>query len=65
MLHEVLGAPLGLRAAHRVRGRALLSEVHHGVGLHVFEELHELRVLLRDVDVVEGDHLPADLLPRL
>ena len=51
--------------AHGVRRRALFGEVHYCVGLLVLEEVHELFVVLRHVQVLERNVLAAHLLPRL
>ena len=58
------GVALVPAALHRVRRRALLGEVHEGVGPPVLEQVEQPLVVDGDVDVVERDVVAGHLLPR-
>src|SRR5581483_5729092 len=51
------------RALHRVRGGALLGEVHDRLRLPVQKQVQHLPVVDGNVEAVEGDLTPGQLTP--
>ena len=56
---------LPLRVFHRIGSSSLFGKVNNGIGLFLFDELHQQVVILGDIHVQKFNLLSTDFLPCL